>query len=257
MKLLIGHLIVILTFGEVFGQKTERVKLIEFSQSACDRDSDPYRIKPRIISFGHAKNILTIEIGFAGTCCLDYVPSIKYSADTLYMSYTTTGDACFCACCYSFIHKIKGINSSNLTVKLDNKVIELSGEKYLTYAPTFVIVSGDTLNRKDKYGLKQGIWIHEAAILKIESDTATQKNYGLEQVDRANRAVSFYRYEDDKSYNWGHLYLNLKIKDEYNSKTKVHQEFYNNGKIKSECHETVNGKSTGCRQWERNGQEIK
>jgi hypothetical protein len=255
--MLLGYIISILSIGHALGQDTARIELVEFNQSACDISLDPYRLKPRIISLGHSRDTLAIEIGFAATCCSDYVPRIQYSADTLYISYTAKGDPCACVCCYSFNHKIKGINSSKLTVKLHKSVIELSDEKYRTYPPTFVIVRGDTLNRKDKYGLKQGLWIDERAIQKIEGDISLRRTYDFENIFQANEDVHFYRYEDDVFHNWGHLYLTLKIKDEYNSRTKVRQEFYKNGQIKRECRETVAGKSTDCQQWEWNGQEIK
>ncbi|MES1181386.1 MAG: hypothetical protein ABUL44_01185, partial [Flavobacterium sp.] len=53
-----------------------------------------------------------------------------------------------------------------------------------------------------------------------------------------------------------HLFLNLKVKDEYNPKTGIRQEFYTNGKIRNECWKTYD-KKTNCRRWDRNGQELK
>lgn len=241
-----GLLMSMIFIGEVSGQNVEDVNLVEFSQSSCDSSSDPYRLKPRIISLKHFTDTLAIEIGFAATCCSNYVPNIRYSYDTLYMSYTATGDACSCACCYSFNHKITGISSVGLIVKLYNEVIELSDEKYRTYKPTFVIVKGDTLNRKDKYGQKQGIWIEELTIQKIERNRVTGKDN-----------ITFFRYNDSKYHNWGHLYPNLKIKDEYNAKTDLHQKFYNNGMKKMECYGNDDDQSTSCRRWKKNGRQIK
>jgi len=217
VKALIRHLLIILSIGQVFGQKTDSVKVIEYSQSACDRTSDPDRLKPRIISLEHHADTLNIEIGFATTCCLEYIPNVKYSADTLYISYKVKdeGEACMCICCYSFNHKIKGINTPKLTVKLYDQVIELSNEKYWTYEPTFTILNGDTVNRKDKYGLKQWIWI------------TTSDN--------------FIKYKDDR----------------IDKRGKIHREFYGNGKIKKQCYKTSDGEILYCRQWTRSGRELK
>lgn len=261
MKTLIAHLIIILSIGQAFGQIPDRVELIEYSQSTCDRTSDPYRLKPRIISIEHNSDTLAIDVGFAATCCLEYLPNIKYVSDTLYISYRAKdeGEACACICCYSFNHKIKGINRTNLTVKLFDRVIELSNEKYWTYEPVFTIIEGDTLNRKDKYGLRQGIWTDPKAKFskQIEGSYKVDKfgNHNREKKKGSKYSVSFQRYKDDRLDTWGHLYMNLVVKDECDPRTKTTREYYENGQIKKECHET-DGKEMECRQWKTNGVEI-
>jgi hypothetical protein len=239
VKILFGHIIILLSIGQVFAQNADGIKLIEYSQSTCDRKSDPNRLKPRIISFEHHSDTLRIEIGFAVTCCIEYTPNVKYSTDTLYLSYVAKDEdeACACVCCYSFNHKITGIASSKLTVKLFDRVIELSNEKYWTYEPVFTLIEDDTLNQKDKYGLRQGIWIDAKA-------------------DFTKHSVSFQRYKDDRLDQWGHLYKNLAIKDEYDPRTKITREYYENGRIKKECHETDDKAVGKCRQWKKNGEEI-
>ncbi|MEN2402465.1 hypothetical protein GKZ90_0021930 [Flavobacterium sp. MC2016-06] len=231
MKIFFKYFIIILSFGNVFGQKNNNVELIAYNQSVCDETSDPYRIKPRIISIKQSKDTLDIDIGFATTCCLEYIPQIKFSTDTLYISYKIKDEdlACSCICCYSFNHKIKGINSSKLIVKLYDKIIELSNEKYKTYDPTFTIIKSDTLNLTDKYGRKQGVWYG--------------KNYG--------------KYKDDRIIALIHLFENMKIKDEFVLKTRLLREFYENGTLKSECYQTENLELINCRKWKKNGQEIK
>ena len=229
MKVLIGHLIIsVLLAGQVLGQKTKDVELIEFNQSACDKSSDPYRIQPRIISLKHLTDTLLIEIGFAATCCLEYIPKIKYSADTLYFSYLAKdeGDACFCICCYSFKHKIKGIDNTKFIVKLYDQTIKLSSEKYRTFSPTYSIVKGDTINRIDKYNQKQGLWISES---------------------------NFKKYKDDRIIAWGHLYNDKKIQEEYDSKTDTYREYYPNGRLKLKCNGKAASDYTNCQQWDKNG----
>jgi len=229
VKVLIGHLIISVLFvGQVLGQKTEVVELIEFSQSACDRSSDPYRLKPRIVSLKQLTDTLTIEISFAATCCLDYTPEVKYSADTLYFSYIAKdeGDACSCICCYSFNHKIKGINATDIIVKLYNQVIELSNEKYKTFAPSYSILNGDTINRTDKYNLKQGLWINES---------------------------KFKKYKDDRIITWGSLYNNGRMQNQYDLKTDTYREYHQNGKLKMKCYGKANSDLTNCQQWYKNG----
>lgn len=262
MKTLFGHLIILLSIGQVFGQKTEGIKLIEYSQSTCDRASDPYRLKPRIISLEHHNDTLTIEVGFAMTCCIEYIPNINYSNDTLYLSYGVKdeGQGCACICCYSFNHKLKGVTSAKLTVKLYNQVIELSNEKYWTYEPVFTIVEGDTLNLKDKYGMRQGIWTDlKAGFSKLKEERHKVDRFGTSKKEwkiGTDFSASYQRYKDDRLDKWGHLYKNLVIKDEYDPHTKITREYYDSGQIKRECLET-DDKTLICRQGDKNGNETR
>jgi hypothetical protein len=230
MKGFIINIIVFLSTSQVFCQTSKEIELIEFNQSACDKTSDPYRLKSRIISLSHKSDTLQIEIGFAATCCIDYVPKIKFLADTLFFSYDAKDEdgGCFCICCYSFIHKIKGIPSKNIIVKLYEEVIELSDEKYKTFPPTYTIVRGDTVNIKDKYGLKQGTWVNE---------------------------ISFTRYKNDRILSWGRFYENGKVQNEHDLKTDIYREFHPNGKLKMKCNKTPGQGLTNCQQWYESGKE--
>jgi hypothetical protein len=225
MRALIFFVSIVLSIEQLHGQHIEGVELIEFTQSACDRESNPYRMKPRIISMSQSIDTLLLEIGLAATCCLDYLPNIKYLSDTLYLNFgiKDEGEACACSCCYSFNFKIKGVDISRLTVKFYNMIIELSTEKYwANHTPTFVIIEGDTLNRKDKFGFRQGIWTNpKAAFSKLEVPKRKVNKFG-----RPNRkwniestgafSEGFQRYKDDKMESSGQLYKNLVVKEEYN-----------------------------------------
>jgi hypothetical protein len=232
MKLLIS-IVLLLSFGQVIGQKNKAIEVVEFNQSTCDQTLDPYRLKSRIVSLSRKLDTLQIEIAFAATCCLAYLPKIKYQSDTLYFSYEAKNEdeACFCICCYSFSHKVKGITSKNVTVKLFHKVIELSNEKYNTVFPTYIIVHGDTVNAKDKFGLKQGIWLTKNSLNN-----------------------SFIKYLNDKIQTWGQLYENGKIQDEYDTNSKIYRAFYRNGQLKKECYKNMDGSFRDCKQWSEAGQ---
>ena len=233
MKILIRYFIIILSIGNLFGQETEKIELINYNQSVCDETSDPYRLKPRIISLKQNKDTLDIDIGFATTCCLEYIPQINYIKDTLYISYKIKDEslACSCICCYSFNHKIKGIISSKLTVKLYDQIIELSDEKYRTYEPTFTLIKNDTLNLTDKYGRKQGVW----------------KTYG----------ENYAKYKDGNIISSVNLFKNMKIKDEFEFTTNLFREYYKNGTLKKECYKTEKLELISCRKWKKNRRKIK
>lgn len=258
-------ILILLSVTLLQGQTIEGVELIEFSQSACDRDSNPYRMKPRIISMKQSADTLLLEIGLAATCCLDYLPNIKYLTDTLHLNFgiKNEDEACACWCCYSFNYKMRGIDASGLTVKYSNMIIELSNEKYwANYQPTFIIIEGDTLNRKDKFGFKQGIWTNpKAAFSKQEKSNRKVNRFGHPNRDWNIEATnefseSFQRYKDDKLESWGQLYRNLTIKEEYNPRKKIRGEFYKSGAMKKVCEETYEGKIISCRQWKETGEEI-
>ncbi len=231
MKKLLSLILIVLLINNVLGQESNKIELIEFNQSQCDNTSDPYRIKPRIISINHFKDTLDLEIGFAYTCCVELIPNLNYNADTLNITYNVKDGSieCSCICCYSFEHKIKGINSNNVTIKLFNQIIEISNEKYKTYTEEFKIVKKDTVNRKDKYGLKQGIWI-----------TTKSNNY--------------MSYKDNNLIKWGELYKKMRIKTEYEGTTNLVREFYKNGQLKKQC-KTIRT-TENCRYWKSNGIEI-
>lgn len=265
MRVFTVFISIMLSLELLYAQRVEGVELIEFSQSACDRESNPYRMKPRIISMKQSADTLLLEIGLAATCCLDYLPQIKYLTDTLYLNFDIKNEAegCACWCCYSFNYKLRGIYASGLTVKYSNMIIELSNEKYwANYQPTFIIIEGDTLNRKDKFGFRQGIWTNPKASFNKQVESKRRIN----RLERPNRDLniesmnefseSFQRYKDDKIESWGRLYINLIIKEEYNPRKGIRREFYNNGALKKECEETYEGKIIRCRQWKLNGEEI-
>ena len=210
-------LTLLLVCSRLYGQDRDTIKQLEYNQSACDRSVDAHRIKPRIVSLSHHGDTLDIQIGFATTCCLEFIPKINCTQDTLTFSYDPKdeAEACACYCCYTFTHRLTGINSKKLTIKLYDKIIDLSEEKYKTYPVTYSIVNGDTINLTDKYGLKQGIWIQ--------------------------RNTSYTIYKNDKPHEFGRLY----------------REFYKDGRLRKQCFEGPDGSFINCRHWKRNGQEIR
>lgn len=175
---------------------------------------------------------LILEIGFANGCCIQFSPKINLEGDTLAISYFALDgqSACACICCYQFSHKIAGLRTDKPIIKLFNKVIEQSDEKYRTYPISYVLRFGDTVNLKDKYGLKQGIWPRSH--------------------DR------FVIYTDDEIAGTGEFYKGNKIKKEYGLYSKLTREYYKNGALKKE-YRLEGRQQKVIRRWRRNGQQIK
>ncbi|MCB0629742.1 MAG: hypothetical protein R2824_28970 [Saprospiraceae bacterium] len=62
---------------------------------------------------------------------------------------------------------ISGIQKDPNIIYLNEEQIELSSEPYLTFPENFEIDQGDTINRTDRYGQKQGLWVEEYGPLNI------------------------------------------------------------------------------------------
>jgi hypothetical protein len=237
----------ILLYSNSFAQIQKNIKLIKFVPSQCDRNEDALRISTRIVNQGYDNDIFKIEVGTIATCCVDFIPSINYKKDTLFLGFEQTGNACMCMCCYQFIYHIKGLKGKTFVVKLQNKVVKLSLEKYITYPIKFKITNKDTINFIDKYGFKQG--------LHISDDTLRQYSKNI-------------HYLNNMPYN-GKLSMTYYINGTKKSETIVtngkHKkvDYYKNGKIQQECQDfkiklTKNSSTyiNLCNSWDSLGQQL-
>jgi len=223
----------LLKISTIYGQEfNASIEILNFGQTECDNSLDPYKLKSRLIRVDFSNDTLEFEVGTLGTCCVDYESKIKFSNDTLFLEYQRkeNSPASFCYCCYQFIHKIKGIKNTEITFMLGDQILEISEEKYRTYPISFDMIDGDTINLTDKYGEKQGIWI---------------KDHNRYDV-----------YENGTIVKWGKLYSYGKLKDQRNSRSKKHTEFYESGKKKKEC-DLDGNKLINCKMWDQDGNIIK
>lgn len=165
-RTLISILITLLTFP-IF---TQNVELVDFTYSDCDESIDVTRVNTRIVGISYVNDTLQIEVGTVALCCVDFIPSISFRNDTLNLLFEETGIPCECECCYQFVYSISGLNNKLIEVELQSKHIELSSDKYYTYPLQYFTYNNDTIGFKDKYGLKQGVFIFkedEENILQI------------------------------------------------------------------------------------------
>lgn len=213
MRIKLIVLIVLLKTNGLFSQKTDVIKLENYSQSECNSELDARRLSSRIVNQTKIADTTYLEIAYSAACCMEFKPVVFFMDDTLYIRvYDENQTGCFCSCCYTTTLKIVGINASNYTVKLDGQTIKRSDEIYKVYPIEFTMYKGDTINRKDKYGLRQGIW----------------------KMDYNN---DFMGWKDDNLKSWGELFDNGKIKTEYDAVKKVKRYFSKSGKIKKEVYD--------------------
>lgn len=200
-------------------QETE-IELIDFTPSECDESVDGYRIKNRIVDTWYEDSILMVEVGARATCCVDFEPSIKATRDTLDLIFKETGDFCSCICCYQFVYHIQGYADKEPVFKLNGELIKMSKEKYITYPIKYDIWNGDTINKINKYGFKEGLHI-----------------YG-------NKRKPFERmiYKDDFRFEgscWiDYDFWGRKIEEnKFINGKEIEVKYYRNGKVMEECQE--------------------
>lgn len=201
-----------LTYHFSFDQANKSPILVGFSYSNCDKRTDVSRLRTRIVDQWYVKDTFFIEVGTKATCCVDFIPSIHYDNSILELKFDETGTSCECTCCYQFIYKIIGLKKRDFKIKLQDKIIEKSNEKYLTYPIQYEILNGDTINYVDKYGLKQGYWFNP------------KKNFrGFAKDDH-------WIYKESFSYNNKLKIDHLNVD---NNKSRLFVVYYPNGGIKS------------------------
>ena len=251
MRVLIIFLLLTTQFA--FGQ-SEKVKLFQFRSSTCDQESDPSRLRTRIIKKELNKNLLTVEIASTATCCVDFKPVTTLKNGVLHLDIEETGEACECSCCYEFSFQIEGVKDEKIKIKFRDKEIELSTEKFLTYQVKYKILNGDTINRVDKYGLRQGKW--------NTANDSLMTTVHFEYVD--DRAVKRVKYYPSKRVESEVISEKVKFtsdnKEFYTySDFNRFVEYYESGTKKKECyndkHESLNSYEKGkCKEWNEKGE---
>ena len=68
-------------------------------------------------------------------------------------------DLCGCNCCFSIEYEIQGLPLSEYEIYFKGKLIKQSSDYYKVVAPTFEVYNGQTINRSNKYGFREGIWM--------------------------------------------------------------------------------------------------
>ena len=215
------------------GQVERLFKVTESTFSECQKKPQEFRkLKNRISQYQFTNDTLTLELSLVLNCCLNPEEDFYYKNDTLFISYQNLGnyEPCACNCCFSFSHKIIGIDTQKLTIFYDQKELEKSDEIYLTFDETYEIHNSDTFNLKDKYGLEQGIWC------------SPNSNF-------------FTSWKDGKPIGHGYLYKNMKVKSE--TIEGQYFEYYKSGKLKLKCRIDENDKHFDCAEYNKFGKQKK
>lgn len=221
-----------------------QVSLASFDLSDCNSPGDPSTVQDRIIKQELFDDTLTIHVGTADECCIVVQPLANYKNDTLFLDYTPSGNACLCYCCYEPIYRLIGFSKIPEIIIFKNQRVYLSSERFKTYPILFEILNGDTINRYDKYGQKEGLHIEPG------QDTTKKKIYykygqpwnGFNFLLNEEKSLSGYRYVNGLEY---------------------YEEYYPNGSIKRKCKQVSLPKDirfimneNWCNCWDINGKLI-
>lgn len=159
--LLLGLFYII--FQNSFSQNSEKsnVKLINWSFDNCDDTYDPFRLKDRITAIETSDSITAITVNFSENCCFPVEPTLKFVDNKLYLlPYTTfEGERCDCMCCFTITYRISGLTLDKYETYFKGKKVEFSNDYYWASEPKFEIYKGKKINKTNKYGFKEGIWM--------------------------------------------------------------------------------------------------
>lgn len=158
-------IIIVLSSSVASGQTKARdeVKLVDWKAQPCDDTYDPGRLVSRITSIRESKGITSIVVNFATNCCLDFEPSVQFSNNQLQLKFIDKYDEaelCFCVCCFSIEYQVSGLVGKKYDVYFADKKIEQSSDHYKLVEPQSESYQGKVINRRNKYGFKEGLWMN-------------------------------------------------------------------------------------------------
>ncbi|HTF03243.1 MAG TPA: hypothetical protein VK826_04425 [Bacteroidia bacterium] len=224
-------------------------KLISWKTAACDQMiSSPGQLANRISAFTVKPNELHLTIGFRDDCAEKFKPGVRYSNDTLYiMTYvrdkSDTGSMpyTFHLCCFSLDLVIGNMSDTARVTMFKGRRIYYSNDPYITFKPTYVVRSGDTTNRTNRYGSHVGYWKYEyqSGAIKREEMFPSDPNA---LSTRAIWTRSYYHFgkvelyeRNDSLEMWdGYGRLTLARYYYYDGKDRMmsRTEYYSDGRIK-------------------------
>ena len=139
----------------------KNVKLKKWSSQDCDNTYDPNRLVTRITNIVTTDTSTSITINFSENCCVEFKPGIEFHNNKLvllpYKEYS--GNYCGCDCCFSIQYEISGLIGKNYEIYFRDKKVILSQDHYSVTATSSELYNGQQINRKNKYGFKEGIWM--------------------------------------------------------------------------------------------------
>ncbi|MBA4058433.1 MAG: hypothetical protein C0490_27185, partial [Marivirga sp.] len=141
--------------------KQNKVRLIAWKSLNCDNTYDPYRLISRITDFEVRNGQTFLSVNFSDNCCAEFSPKIEFKENKLilkpYEEYS--GGTCDCNCCFTIQFQIEGLPEQQYEVYFTDKKIEQSETHYKIIDASYEEYNGQIINRRNKYGFNEGIWL--------------------------------------------------------------------------------------------------
>lgn len=235
------------------------VKITYFKKVNCEMDSNnSYSIRNRIIEQSMKDDNVFLKLGFWTICCDSFKANAKIESEILKLSVKDVGEPKECSCFSYFNFNIKMNGNSFAEVTVNDKKIEISKERYDIFPVKYDIVKGDTVNRTDKYGVRQGKWVGDWK----NTNNLFGERFGLYKNGMLVSTVQLYPSGQKKSETIREklIWRNSDGKEylEYND-FNLYKEYHENGKLKRYCYSDQYGvhyKDGICKEYEANGDLV-
>jgi hypothetical protein len=141
--------------------KENKVKLVAWHSMDCDDTYDPDMLINRITDLEVRNGLTFITVNFSDNCCPIFQPSIEFKENKLFIRPygDYSNDRCECDCCFSIQFQIEGLPTTDYEVYFKEKKIVRSDDHYQVFEPSFEEYNGQIINKRNRYGFKEGIWI--------------------------------------------------------------------------------------------------
>ncbi len=151
----------ILSCGQGGKLKTGKAKLVDWKSTPCNNTYDPYRLINRITEKRTEDGVTFMTVNFTENCCAEFKPEIAFKNNQLFLKpyKEYEGDYCDCDCCFSIEFKIAGLPNGGYETFFKGKKVETSSDHYQVVQPTSESYNGKTINRTNRYGFKEGMWM--------------------------------------------------------------------------------------------------
>lgn len=260
-----------------FAIDDSKPQLVTYYGSECNSDLDPYFLIDRIIKKERIGDTTFLTLGFKENCLINFYPAINFENNVLSIrldarQYGENDEkiVALCDCCFELTLVMTGIQDTNFNVKLEDHFVYHSSEPYQTYPETYTIYNGDTINKKNKYGLYEGVWIKfDESTGEIKYKEFYEPNFDLKPRalwrESYTNGIMVHKMHKDTSWSFDENGIlsritiqHKKIEPRYMS---YFEEFtyYPNGKMKSHCPMLDYGMSSkpdSCIYWNEMGEKV-
>jgi hypothetical protein len=174
-------------------EKNETATLVDWKAVPCDDSYNAYRLIDRITEMRTEAGVTFITVNFRDNCCAEFKPQITFRDNKLFLQpyKEYDGDRCSCFCCFSIEYAVAGIPEGGYEIYFDGYKIEVSDDPYPVVQPTSSVYKKRIINRANRYGFKEGIWM----TFDKKGNITTIEKYPDSQLQRERRPVwikSFY-----------------------------------------------------------------